>query len=164
MARVSARCYCGGTASAPHHSLTKKHRDFVIGRTAKLDGNGIAHEGRRIVPRDLHGDRRDWDAEAREYARLAHEEYRDDLIALIERGPLPEPPVTEYPDSMALVTLADGAKRLGVKPVTLKKAIHRGRMVGHKYGRDWLVEESELRYYELASLGRPGRPRKSVIA
>ena len=64
------------------------------------------------------------------------------------------------------ITLRDAAERLSVKPGTLRMAIHRGRMVGHKLGRDWLVEESEVRYYELTSLGRvgypKGRPRKSA--
>ena len=62
--------------------------------------------------------------------------------------------------------IARGARRLGVQPVTLRMAIRRNRLVAHKYGRDWLVEESELRWYEMRSLGRvgypKGRPRKRV--
>ena len=90
----------------------------------------------------------------------------DDLAWLIERGPLPEPPTIDYAGDMALITLRDAAERLSVKPNTLRMAIARKRMVGHKLGRDWLVEESEVRYYEMVSLGRvgwpKGRPRKSA--
>lgn len=63
-----------------------------------------------------------------------------------------------------LLTLQEAAARLGRSPITLRSAIRRGKMIGHKYGRDWLVEESEVRTYELVSLGRvgypKGRPRK----
>ena len=69
------------------------------------------------------------------------------------------PPVVDYPDGMALITITEAARRLGRSPITLRSAIQRGRMVGHKYGRDWLVEESEVRFYELQSLGRVGRPK-----
>lgn len=69
---------------------------------------------------------------------------------------------------MALITLREAGRRLGVTPNACRMAIARGRMVGHKYGRDWLVEESEVRYYEMTALGKvgwpKGRPRKRVAA
>jgi excisionase family DNA binding protein len=83
----------------------------------------------------------------------------DELTYLIQHGPLPEAPTVLYPEAMAKITLRDAAGRLGVQPNTLRMAIHRGRMVGHKLGRDWLVEESEVRYYEMMSRGRVGWPK-----
>lgn len=82
-----------------------------------------------------------------------------EMAALIRFGPLPEPPALQYPTGMTLVTLKDAAARLKVQPVTLRMAIRRGRMTGHKYGRDWLVEESEIAWYEMRSLGKVGWPK-----
>lgn len=143
--------------------MTDKHRNAVraIGQ--------VRDTGKLIRPpsfRDPYGRSRDWDAEAAEAAKARRVDEAAERHMLILAGPLPDAPAVEYPDAMAMVTLQEGARRLGVKPVTLRMAISRGRLVAHKYGRDWLVEESELRWYEMRSLGRvgypKGRPRKRV--
>lgn len=158
-AEVRASCHvkgCRGKAGKGHVS-TATHQAAVRSLGNALETNGPIVRMMPATLRDPYGDRRDWDAEERAANERA-------LLDLIESGPLPEAPTTEYPDGMALITLREAGRRLGVKPDTLLKAIHRGRMTGHKYGRDWLVEESEVRYYELVSLGRvgwpKGRPRK----
>ena len=60
---------------------------------------------------------------------------------------------------MGLITLKEAARRLELSDITLRSAIRRGKMTARKMGRDWLVEESEVRYYELASRGRVGWPK-----
>ena len=158
-------CHVCRGASRKGHSLTDKHQAAL--RSSPRPG--LADEGRRGPTGSAASEARYWaDEEEREKASRALRvgQPSDDLAWLIEHGPLPEPPTVLYPEAMAKITLRDAAERLAVKPGTLRMAIHRGRMVGHKLGRDWLVEESEVRYYELASLGRvgypKGRPRKSA--
>jgi len=138
------------------HSMTDRHVNAV-----RMLGQ-VKDSGKLIKPpafRDPYGRTRDWDAEQREYLRSRMVEEAAERHVLIVAGPLPDAPTVEYADAMAMVTLAEGARRLGVKPVTLRMAIRRGRLIAHKYGRDWLVEESELHWYELRSLGRVGWPK-----
>ena len=159
---AAPRCYvahCGG-ASRPGHFTTAKHREAL--RLSKPDLGGPADENRGRVNISRAAEDRHWQMEE----ERSRGQRGDDLAWLIERGPLPEPPTVLYPEAMAKITLRDAAERLGVRPGTLRMAIRRNRMVGHKLGRDWLVEESEVRYYELTRLGRvgypKGRPRKSA--
>lgn len=57
-----------------------------------------------------------------------------------------------------LLTLAQAAERLGLTVSTLREQVHRGRLAASKPGRDWLVDESEVERYRIASAGQPGRP------
>lgn len=161
------RCMSCGGAAKPGHARTDKHRAALRVRENAILTNGPAHEIRNYVMPSREREEAYWAEEERRAARIAEEERIAFLDDLIERGPLPIQPVVDYPDGMALITINEAARRLGRSPITLRSAIHRGKMVGHKYGRDWLVEESEVRYYEMASLGRrigwpKGRRRKSA--
>ena len=66
---------------------------------------------------------------------------------------------------MALLTLKQAAKQLGITADTLRAQIRKERLRATKLGRDWLVEGAEVTRYERDSLGRPGRPgRPSQLA
>ena len=65
--------------------------------------------------------------------------------------------------SVDTYTVGEAAAILGVSRSTLWSAIKRGRLEGIKRGRDWLIPLAEIRHYELASLGRVGRPRGTKI-
>jgi excisionase family DNA binding protein len=56
------------------------------------------------------------------------------------------------------VTLHEAAQELGVAPATLRHQIRNGSLGATKVGRDWMVDEAEVRRYAEISLGRPGRP------
>ena len=156
---VSVKCYCGGSASARGHGQSEKHRAAARVAGNPFEANGPVTRALPTVLRDPYGRNRDWDAEQREYLKARMVDEAAERHVLIVAGPLPDAPTVEYADAMAMVTLAEGARRLGVKPVTLRMAIRRGRLIAHKYGRDWLVEESELHWYEMRSLGRVGWPK-----
>jgi excisionase family DNA binding protein len=56
------------------------------------------------------------------------------------------------------VTLTEVAAQLGVATATLRHQIKNRRLEATKIGRDWMVDEAEVRRYAEMSLGRPGRP------
>jgi excisionase family DNA binding protein len=56
------------------------------------------------------------------------------------------------------LTLSVAADRLGVSTATLRHQIRNGSLEATKVGRDWTVEESEVRRYAAISRGKPGRP------
>jgi excisionase family DNA binding protein len=56
------------------------------------------------------------------------------------------------------VTLTEAADRLGVATATLRHQIRNGSLGATKVGRDWMVDDAEVRRYAEISLGRPGRP------
>jgi excisionase family DNA binding protein len=60
------------------------------------------------------------------------------------------------------VTTTEAASRLGLTVSGVRIACQRGTMRAEKIGRDWLIPESEVAWYELRSLGRRfGRPPKN---
>lgn len=138
------------------HAATAKHR-FNTRPQEYRSGSGDWLD--KPAPRPM---QRDWDAEEAEARAQSSRERELFTAALIRFGPLPEPPAVQYPSALDLISLKEAAQRLGLSPETLRSAIHRGKMTGHKYGRDWLVEESEVAWYEMRSLGRRGRPRKTA--
>ena len=52
------------------------------------------------------------------------------------------------------MTLREAAELLGVKPDTLRQAVHRGTLRAIKRGRDWTVSSRELARYK-AGMRRP---------
>jgi excisionase family DNA binding protein len=46
-------------------------------------------------------------------------------------------------------TLADAARRLGLKPATLRQQIRNGKLIAYKFGRDWIVDDHEVERYAL---------------
>lgn len=150
---------CKSSVRAGHVATAKHQRNVRPAEYHKGSGDWLDARPPRPMTRD-------WDAEQAEHERQRSRERELFTAALIRYGPLPEPPAIQYSGGMALITLKEAADRLGVQPVTLRMAIRRGKMHGHKYGRDWLVEESEVAWYEMRSRGRvgwpKGRPRKTA--
>lgn len=162
---ASARCHikgCGGAGGARGHTMTDRHVRAVRMLGQVRDSGRLA---RAPMPRDPYGRTRDWDAEEREHraVRFAAEATERHLLMV---ATLPDEPVTTTIAGVDYVSLGEAARRLGIKPDTLLKAVHRGRLNARKVGRDWLVEESEIEWYRMRSLGRvgypKGRPRKSA--
>lgn len=156
---AAARCAtpgCGG-AARPGHASTATHRAAVLKLTVQRGGPADEKRVYHMPSRER---------EDAYYAELAQRDRAEAIAWLIEAGPLPDEPIESYDGSVALITLKEAARRLELSDITLRSAIRRGRMTARKMGRDWLVEESEVRYYELTSLGRvgypKGRPRKSA--
>ncbi len=147
------KCHeCGGSAAAPAHRLTDRHQDAIRARAAKLEALQGSVETRKVYRAPSRA------LEDAYYAELDASERAERIDYLID-STLPVEPVITYDAAMARITLKEAGRRLGVTPHAVQMAILRGRMVGHKLGRDWLVEESEVRYYELTSLGRVGWPK-----
>jgi excisionase family DNA binding protein len=65
---------------------------------------------------------------------------------------------------VALLTLKQAAKQLGITADTLRAQIRKERLRATKLGRDWLVEGAEVTRYERDSLGRPGRPSQRRVS
>lgn len=57
-----------------------------------------------------------------------------------------------------LLTTAQVADLLGVKPDTVKRYIHRGLIKASKFGRDWLIAPEAVEQYA-KTRRKPGRPR-----
>ncbi len=149
---ASPRCYvprCGGAATAGHFR-TKTHQEALRRSAAPISGPADEKRVYHTPSREREDDY---------YAELAQRERAEAIEWLIANGPLPDEPTVTYDGSMAQITLKEAGRRLGLSDVTLRSAIRRGRMQARKLGRDWLVEESEVRYYELTSLGRVGWPK-----
>lgn len=140
---------CGG-AARPGHASTATHRAAVLKLTVQRGGPADEKRVYHMPSRER---------EDAYYAELAAREREDAIHWLIESGPLPPEPVESYDGSMAKVTLQEAGRRLGISPNAVRMAIARGRIHGEKFGSVWAVEESELRYYELTSLGRVGWPK-----
>ena len=54
--------------------------------------------------------------------------------------------------SARLITTAEAARRLGRTPRLVRWAIGRGHIPAKRIGRDWLIDEREIAYYELRHL------------
>jgi excisionase family DNA binding protein len=57
------------------------------------------------------------------------------------------------------MTTSQAAARLGVSPIRVRQLIGEGRLPAQKMGRDWLIEEANLR---LVADRPPGRPSKAA--
>ena len=51
-------------------------------------------------------------------------------------------------------TLPEAGRVLGLRPASLRQAIHRGTLQADKRGRDWHVTLNAIRWYELTHLGQ----------
>lgn len=59
---------------------------------------------------------------------------------------------------MTLLTTKEVAERLGVSVRRVHALIEAGRLPAEKYGRDYLIDEKDLKLVENR---KPGRPRKA---
>jgi excisionase family DNA binding protein len=58
-----------------------------------------------------------------------------------------------------MMTTADAAIELEIKPDSVKKLCQRGVLPATKVGRDWLIDRNDLDQYKLIRR-TPGQPRK----
>lgn len=65
---------------------------------------------------------------------------------------------------LAAVTLKEAAALLGVRPDTLRQALHADppRLNAEKIGRDWHVTPREVERYRAEQLGKKGRKRLTI--
>ena len=59
---------------------------------------------------------------------------------------------------MSLMTTKEAAERLGVSTLRVQQLIWAGRLPAQKLGRDYVIEEADLK---LVADRKPGRPRKA---
>lgn len=59
-----------------------------------------------------------------------------------------------------MITATQAATRLGITPRRVLALIKSGRLPAEKFGRDWMIDESDLK---LVKDRKPGRPRKQDI-
>lgn len=60
---------------------------------------------------------------------------------------------------MKLLSTAQAAARLGVSERRVRSLITEGKLLAHKMGRDYVIEEQALKSVKV--YGKSGRPRKS---
>lgn len=61
---------------------------------------------------------------------------------------------------MALLTTQEAAERLGVKARRVRELITDNRLPAEKKGRDYLINEKDLKLVEDRKPGRPPAPKK----
>jgi excisionase family DNA binding protein len=61
-----------------------------------------------------------------------------------------------------LLTTAEAATRLGIKPVTVRRYIEQGRLPATKRGRDHFISAADLDALERAKPGKPRKPDDQV--
>ncbi len=54
-----------------------------------------------------------------------------------------------------LMSVTEAAQRLNMDESQLRLMLRQGRIVGEKFGRDWMVSESALAQYKPRKRGRP---------
>jgi excisionase family DNA binding protein len=59
---------------------------------------------------------------------------------------------------MKLLTTIEAAEKLGVSERRVRQLINEGKLKAHKLGRDYAVEEAELKSVKI--YGKAGRPSK----
>lgn len=58
------------------------------------------------------------------------------------------------------MTTIEAAARLGISPITVRRAIANGTLKAKKVGRDWHITPAAVEAYRSGSLGQPGRKAK----
>jgi len=71
-------------------------------------------------------------------------------------------------DAPELLTLAQAARELGIKPPSVRQAIFKGRLAGHRVesvrGPYWTVSRAELERYRAEHLGMVWPPARRAHA
>lgn len=62
---------------------------------------------------------------------------------------------------MEFLTTKQVAERLGITPRRVQALIEAGRLPGTKFGRDYMIKESDLKLVEVRKVGRPATKKKS---
>jgi len=61
-----------------------------------------------------------------------------------------------------LLSVAEAAERLGMDLAQLRKYLRDSRIAGEKYGRDWMIRETDLLAFQRSYKPTTGRPKKSA--
>ncbi|HST51595.1 MAG TPA: helix-turn-helix domain-containing protein [Pyrinomonadaceae bacterium] len=61
---------------------------------------------------------------------------------------------------MDFLTTKEAAKKLGVKVRMVQLLIQSGRLPAQKFGRDYMIKESDLKLVENRKVGRPKKDSK----
>jgi excisionase family DNA binding protein len=56
---------------------------------------------------------------------------------------------------MGFLTTKQAAKRLGITPRRVQALIEAGRLPAQKFGRDYMIQEADLKLVEERKVGRP---------
>jgi len=65
---------------------------------------------------------------------------------------------------MSLITTKEAAERLGVSTLRVQQLIWAGRLPAQKLGRDYVIEESDLKLVADRKPGRPPKAKKEKMA
>ena len=60
---------------------------------------------------------------------------------------------------LSTYTTEEAAARAGVQPITIRKAIYRGKLRAQKAGRDWLIDAHEFERWLTKEPHRTATPR-----
>ena len=63
-----------------------------------------------------------------------------------------------------ILTVNETAERLGVEPAHVRLLIRTGKLIGEKFGRDWMVRLSAVADFEKLPAPTTGRPRGAKAA
>ena len=59
-----------------------------------------------------------------------------------------------------MLTITDAAARLGIDPSRVRLLVRQGRIPARRFGRAWVISESDLNTYQPRPQGKPGhRPK-----
>jgi excisionase family DNA binding protein len=58
-------------------------------------------------------------------------------------------------------TTNQAAQELGVTPVRVRAMIRAGRLIAEKFGRDYIIKESNLELVRGRKTGRPSKPKEN---
>ena len=61
---------------------------------------------------------------------------------------------------MALLTTKQAAEKLGISMPRIHQLISEGRLPAEKIGRDYLIQEGDLKMVEERKTGRPPKPKE----
>lgn len=64
---------------------------------------------------------------------------------------------------MKTLTTPEAADRLKVTPRRVRALIEAGKLPAKQYGRDWIINESDLQLVEERRPGRPAKPQNAAI-
>ncbi len=63
---------------------------------------------------------------------------------------------------MKTLTTPEAAERLKVTPRRVRALIEAGKLPAKQYGRDWIINESDLQFVEERRPGRPAKPQAAI--
>jgi excisionase family DNA binding protein len=62
---------------------------------------------------------------------------------------------------MKLLSTSEAAEKLGISPIRVRQLIREGRLSAQKIGRDYVIDEKDLRHVEDRQTGRPPKEKSA---